>query len=265
MDIERKDFIYSKMCSMNMDISSAGYAKLDDNWYLENPIKFNYSRFYFVLDGQGEITVNGIKTILKKGNIYFVPSDTLFSFSCNNYLEKVYFHVNVYCAGTFDLFSSLNKCIVINNQMPLINEIYELYEKSNASDILKIRTHLYSLLCRIAMENQLTANTAVSPFVSEVLEYLNEHFIENPTEEAIAKALYVSRDKLRKIFKNEMNIPLGKYIDNMLLDAAEKELRTTNFSIREISQKYGYCDQFYFSRIFSKKYGVSPQKYRKVT
>ena len=51
---------------MNMDISSAGYAKLDDIWYLENPIKFNYSRFYFILDGQGEITVNGIKTILKK-------------------------------------------------------------------------------------------------------------------------------------------------------------------------------------------------------
>ena len=66
MDIERKDFIYNKMCSVNMDISSVGYAKLDDNWHLENPIKFNYSRFYFILDGQGEITVNGIKTILKK-------------------------------------------------------------------------------------------------------------------------------------------------------------------------------------------------------
>ena len=34
--------------------------------------------------------------------------------------------------------------------------------------------------------------------------------------------------------------------------------------ISRISERYGFCDQFYFSRRFKEKFGVTPQKYRKM-
>ena len=36
-----------------------------------------------------------------------------------------------------------------------------------------------------------------------------------------------------------------------------------NMSVGEISEKLGFCDQFYFSRRFKKRFGLSPREYVK--
>ena len=81
--------------------------------------------------------------------------------------------------------------------------------------------------------------------------------------EKIANELFISPVTVHKIFKEEMGIPIGKYIDDYVMFNAEFEVRQGTLSIREISEKLGFCDQFYFSRRFSQKYGMSPMKYRK--
>jgi len=44
---------------------------------------------------------------------------------------------------------------------------------------------------------------------------------------------------------------------------AERLLMTSNISIRDLGQKFGYADQLYFSRRFKDKFGMSPREYRK--
>ena len=53
------------------------------------------------------------------------------------------------------------------------------------------------------------------------------------------------------------------YINNLVLSEAMMLLMDTNMSVFAISKKFGFCDQFYFTRIFTKKFGVSPLQYRK--
>ena len=65
------------------------------------------------------------------------------------------------------------------------------------------------------------------------------------------------------IFKKEIGVSVGRYIDDRLMYVAELELRRGEKSINEISDMLGFCDQFYFSRRFSQTYGIPPIKYRK--
>ena len=258
------DYNHSIGCNvynLNMDITNGAHVRLDNTWSSRVPFRSSFSRIYFVLDGKGEITVNGKKTDLTQGNIYVIPYGSLFSFSCDNSLEKIYFHVSVSCSVFTDLFAAVNECITFSGRKNTISEISELYKRSDLSDILKIRSIIYSLLFEISLS--MPQPKTISPFISEILDYAAAHYLEHPTEEQIAHALFVSTDKIRKSFRREMNVPLGKYIDSLILASAEKELRTTRHSIKEISQSHGYCDQFYFSRVFTQKYGISPQKYRK--
>ncbi|MBQ3219724.1 MAG: AraC family transcriptional regulator, partial [Clostridia bacterium] len=41
-------------------------------------------------------------------------------------------------------------------------------------------------------------------------------------------------------------------------------LLQNKITIREISDRYNFYDQFYFSRCFKKRYGISPTEYRKI-
>ena len=63
-----------------------------------------------------------------------------------------------------------------------------------------------------------------------------------------------------------ITIPSGvKAIGDNAFDNCHKIVEVCNLSALEISERLGFCDQFYFSRRFKEKYGSSPREYRKKT
>ena len=55
-----------------------------------------------------------------------------------------------------------------------------------------------------------------------------------------------------------------RYIDDAIMFEAEQLLLKSDLTVLQISERFGFCDQFYFSRRFKMKYGETPQKYRKL-
>ena len=95
------------------------------------------------------------------------------------------------------------------------------------------------------------------------MAYIQENLSAALDTDSAAMALGVSAEKLRKTFRTEVGVPVGKYIRDRVLNRAELEIRRGEFSVKEISERLGFSDQFYFSRCFSDKFGLSPVKYRK--
>ena len=58
-------------------------------------------------------------------------------------------------------------------------------------------------------------------------------------------------------------MPLGRYVNDRLFYYAEQQLRLTDRTIKEISEQLGFCDPFYFSRMFTQRFGTSPKEYRR--
>ena len=61
----------------------------------------------------------------------------------------------------------------------------------------------------------------------------------------------------------EAGMSPGKYIDNMIFLKAKQMLSDPALTIGQISQKLGFCDQFYFSRRFKENSRQTPSEYRK--
>ncbi len=55
---------------------------------------------------------------------------------------------------------------------------------------------------------------------------------------------------------------LMEYVEMVRMNQARMLLKTTKFSIGEISEMVGISDIFYFSKIYKKRYKVSPSKDR---
>jgi len=80
----------------------------------------------------------------------------------------------------------------------------------------------------------------------------------------IAEELGYSKEYLYRIFRKEMNISVNNYLQNVRLEKA-KEYMSENgkYKVYEVCEMVGYEDQVYFSKLFKKKYSVSPKDFQK--
>lgn len=78
----------------------------------------------------------------------------------------------------------------------------------------------------------------------------------------IAQYAGVSPAYLSALFKKNQKVSISDTITSCRIDAACQYLLNSSLSLKEISEKCGYANQYYFSTSFKKKMGVSPSAYR---
>ena len=89
-----------------------------------------------------------------------------------------------------------------------------------------------------------------------------DNFNREITVSEIAATLCVDPAYLTRRFTQKYGLSPKEYIVEKRIAHAKRLLMETDATVKEISVSVGYADQLYFSRIFKKKEGVSPQAYR---
>ncbi len=85
----------------------------------------------------------------------------------------------------------------------------------------------------------------------------------NEKIEKYAQLCDMSETYFYRCFRKWADMSPVEYRNMLRMANAEAMLRCTNMKIKEISEAVGFDDPFYFCRLFSEKYGESPNKYRK--
>ncbi len=136
------------------------------------------------------------------------------------------------------------------------------------------KTYLTQLLLMLMRQIRVPASTQVpssyhfethhkSYVVSEIRQYLSDHYAEKISLDQIAKNMYLSSAYISKIFKEETGEAPINYLIKLRLEQARIQLENNErVSIKAISTSVGYDDVYYFSKLFKKYFGVSPLNYR---
>ncbi|MDR0584907.1 MAG: AraC family transcriptional regulator [Treponema sp.] len=80
---------------------------------------------------------------------------------------------------------------------------------------------------------------------------------------SISEQLGVSTSRLNEIFKTYTSMTPYQYYIHIKIHKAEDLLGQEDISVKEAAYKMGFDDQYYFSRLFKHKTGVSPSDWRK--
>lgn len=99
--------------------------------------------------------------------------------------------------------------------------------------------------------------------IAAATDYIDSHICEKITVATLAKACAMCESGFRARFKAETGVTPTEYICELKLAKAAHILRTTDFPIRSVAAEFGFYDSSYFCKLFAKKYGASPAKYRK--
>jgi two-component system response regulator YesN len=99
--------------------------------------------------------------------------------------------------------------------------------------------------------------------IDMIKQYVREHLGEDLSRRDISDKVYLTPDYISHYFKERTGVSLTDYIRIERVKEAKKLLRTTNLTICEISLRVGYPSISYFSKIFKRSTGLTPQEYRK--
>lgn len=79
----------------------------------------------------------------------------------------------------------------------------------------------------------------------------------------LAEAAGASRSGLQRMFKVYQQESIHEFLQRTRLDLARQLLCDDRLAIKEVSARLNFSSEFYFSRFFRKKIGMSPRQFRK--
>lgn len=103
------------------------------------------------------------------------------------------------------------------------------------------------------------------PFMDIVMEVMEKNYDNSEFGvQELADEMRMNRSVLSKMLNAEAGQPTAQFIRNYRLDIAKKMIteKVANRNITEIAYRVGFNDPKYFTRCFTKQYGVSPSSYK---
>ena len=92
--------------------------------------------------------------------------------------------------------------------------------------------------------------------------YLNAHYAEDISLDKLCETFNCSKTTLLTSYKKAYGVTVYKYLTDLRLDAARELLSDSRYSVGDIAARCGFADQCYFSKVFSKRFGIPPTAFR---
>lgn len=102
------------------------------------------------------------------------------------------------------------------------------------------------------------------PFMDRVMEVMEQNYTNSEFGvQQFCDAIGMSRSVASKHLNAEAGLPVGQFIRNYRLNMAKELLsaKTGNRNITEIAYRVGFNDPKYFTRCFTKMFGMNPSSY----
>lgn len=252
-----------------------------------------YAMVRYILRGSAEFVVDGRSFLVHEGQVVYIPDgcqlgchtmDQTFEFYSIRFksatqlgaedLLRDHFHIRLVndCAGDASILS-------------YFDQVYRNATSQNPGKAFRVRGNLELIIAWLvehagvqlvksstirgtspaAMTYDLHLNrlpqqdTRIGVLVDYIVDHPTEHF----TTESMCRIANLSPSSLRRLFKRYTGKSPGAFIQDLRLMVAARRLLVTDKRVSDIAYEVGFTDPNYFSRMFHRNFGASPQEYRR--
>lgn len=221
----------------------------------------NSWEFIYCTSGSGQLSHDGGVIPYQSGDVLIIP--------------PLVYHKNESDAGFTNIHLNMRSCELSPKDPVLVRDdgnhflldaftaaFYQFgVDPSHRQTVL---LSLYGYLIVQLLQAGLNApsrHPTVEQIASEIIRSFPD---ENFELDQYLQALPFNYDYLRKLFKTEMGVTPHQYLSDLRLRAAAERLRFSDrngANVSDVAHLCGFHEPLYFSRMFRKKYGLSPSEY----
>lgn len=257
--------------NLNAVFNIGGYYSISgvDEWSCGKH-RFEQCKFYYVVDGECSITIEGKEYLVKAGDWVFIPAGAEHSYFNKKgaTFSKYWFHFDLY--PNVDIFKFLSLPFKINVGVKgkvkrLFSSLVSHAESNNLADKLMVKSLIISLLVefiKVARPEGVSIKSREQNRIDDLLRFINENLDKELSIEILAEKYFAHPNHFIRAFKDKTGLTPAKYIKSKRMEMAKRLLESTDLSAVEITEKIGLIDPAHFSRLFKEYYNMPPAKYR---
>jgi len=114
-----------------------------------------------------------------------------------------------------------------------------------------------------ALERKRNLGADTQRLIRQAMVYIHENYFSSLSRQDIARHINISEDYLTFCFRQELGTTPIKYLQRYRINQAKSLLKDTQKTITEIALDVGFSDSGYFSRVFHREMGISPDQFRR--
>lgn len=114
-----------------------------------------------------------------------------------------------------------------------------------------------------ALERQHRLSSEAQRLVRKAMAYVQQNYHEPISRQDLAHHVGMSEDYLTYCFRQELGMTPIAFLNRYRITQAKRLLKETDKTITEIALDVGFSDSGYFSRVFRREVGLSPEAFRR--
>ncbi|AQG80727.1 AraC family transcriptional regulator [Spirosoma montaniterrae] len=284
----------NKFLKLNLHLLHCGYIQLGAEWRFEGVIS-PFCRIYLITEGEAWVYHHQRTFRLRPGFLYLIPSFTVSSYQCDATMTQYYLSLTEETDSGFSMFDMqqmdyevpalpidallFSRLLELNPNRSLQNIDPKVYD--NKPDLLSFNqpAHTQSMVQHLETQGILlqlfsrfmqSSDAAIREHeqariqLGGVLNYIHTHLSEKLTVAQLAALQQVHPDHFSRQFCHLLGIRPIDYINNKRLERAQLLIATSSLPLQTIAEQVGIPDIYYFSRLFKRRFGIPPGRYRKM-
>ncbi len=274
------------MEDINLILVAGGFARCDEAWNKEATAIDKVFKFYFPVSGRSRLHMEAGVFEVRSERVFFVDGHRLKRQVNEIPMDLYWVHFMPQSLYLSELLRSLPSV----HEWPAAGFRYwkkiwkglgELFERNETPDhrtlsppvtmpslrgfcqVEAMMLHFIGdMLAAAGKESLETFQPAYQRFKPAVT-YMDAHYLENPPLEEIAKQVHLSPSYFQSRFARAFGFSPHRYMLDRRMNEACRLLSRSALSVKEIAYRLGYENEFYFSRVFKKRFQMSPVYFRK--
>lgn len=222
--------------------------------------QIRFHELTFLHEGQMSYYINDEKFEMHGGDIIYLPAGSMRQRVVDgtpcDYVS-INFHSVDKLPFNYILHDNVND--EIRMLLQYLETVYAGPTEKNPKKLLHI---LEALVLQIS-DNILSQSKP--SLATEISNYLSRHYREKLTLEDISRETFFSIAYCECEFHKEFGQSIIHYLIDLRISEAKTMLTETSMPCSVIASMVGFDDANYFSRVFKKRIGLSPLKYRDAT
>lgn len=259
-----------------------GRMKQKNGWERLDFRSIDQNLFVLLIHGQAEFIVEEDRCTLKEGDVLIIPAHTRYRAYTEDSCEYYFFHFEgqlgkVTCSDfplvsgsfSFELPRLSDPCVYFPARMEMGQDFQRIYSsviacteyhaKSSSVGQRMLECEFLKILLILADITERKGYADRQPTaLSRMVIFIKKNLTRPIGPPEVCAHCGISASYASRLFRRHLNMTMTEYINSEKLSYAWELMCNTGLSQKEIADYLGYCDVYYFSRRFKRKFGKSP-------
>ena len=227
----------------------------------------SFCEFIFPISGKALIKNEDKSISLEKGMVIHCPQNETVDFEVigNDSFNTIRVRYIINEDSDSLKYMASKFMMKIKNYPHIIEFLKNVQNTACNSEILsrfKLQLHTNLFINELFKKEEIKVVKNDKEIVLEIMDYISKNYSENITLKSLSEKFQYKSEKISYMFHKHLNVRPIEYLIQYRMTAAYKLLQE-GLSVKDVAYEIGYNDEFYFSRIFKKNFGVSPNKVKK--